>query len=183
MESWNELSPQDTVLSTMLWQSNFHPNLRHRSHGVGPRSISFTCRSNVQLIFNCPFYCLSMKKRKNSILGDRSPQASCSEHKCLLFAFLSHMYPPTWWNTGGSCHGRGRRVFGSKPRRRRCQGPQKSFLPSLLLEMSVCPLSGAKRVTSFNKSSVICIWASTVFIRLNTWLPADYGRWWHDMGL
>lgn len=45
----------------------------HGSHGKGPRSVSFTCGSNIQLIFNCPFYCLSIKRRENPILGDWSP--------------------------------------------------------------------------------------------------------------
>lgn len=56
-------------LSTALQQSNFHCNLRARFPQDGPGSISFTCRSNIQLIFNCPFYYLSVKKRRNPILG------------------------------------------------------------------------------------------------------------------
>lgn len=56
-------------LSTASQQSNFRCNLRARFPQDGPGSISFTCRSNIQLIFNCPFYYLSVKKRRNPILG------------------------------------------------------------------------------------------------------------------
>lgn len=60
-------------LSTMYGKAISTLTRGNGSQGMGHGSVSFTCRSNLQLIFNCTFYCLSIKKEKKSNFRDLVP--------------------------------------------------------------------------------------------------------------